>query len=241
MSGGSPASRAADGVQEKSSSSPGREAVLSRIRAALRNASGTPLPEPPPLSSFAADRAELVRQLAENASRVDVEAHIATTLEDARATLQQWLTDLHASRFLYVPGPTLERLGISQISSSAPIPLFTNPADEEVRSLLDCPVGVNEAAAAVSSTGTIIEASGQGHSRLISLLPPVHISVVTSERIFPDLAAWVDRANLGEAFHSLSAFTLISGPSRTADIEQTLTRGVHGPGQMYMLVLDEMT
>src|SRR3989442_5465407 len=157
MSGSSPTSRPVDGVQKESSSPPGRKAVLSGIRAALRNATGTTWRDPPPLSSFAADRAELVRQLAENASRVDVEAHIAPTIEDARATLQQWLTDLHASRFLYVPGPTLERLGISQISSSAPIPLFTNPADEEVRSLLDCPVGVNEAAAAVSSTGTIIE------------------------------------------------------------------------------------
>jgi L-lactate dehydrogenase complex protein LldG len=212
--------------------------MLSRIRNALKNPGATQLPQPGAISSNP-DRTELVRQLVENARRVDVTAHIANTIEEGHAVLQRWLTDLRISGFLYVPSPVLDRLGITQIGSSVPIPLSTM-ADDEARSLLlNSPAGASEAAAALSNTGTIIEASGPGRSRLISLLPPVHISVVTSDRIFFDLATWLDRAKLSEAFAISSAFTLITGPSRTADIEQTLTKGVHGPGQVYMLVLDE--
>jgi len=232
-------SRAADRVQETRSSSPDREPILSRIREALRDPGATQLPQAAPISSKP-DRAELVPQLVENGRRVEVTAHIANTVEEGHAVLQRWLTDLHVSGFLYAHGPVLKRLGIAQIGSSVAIPLSTTAADDEARFLLlNSPVGVSEATAALSNTGTIIEASGRERSRLISLLPPVHISVVTSEQIFPDLATWLDRAKLPEAFDTLSAFTLITGPSRTADIEQTLTKGVHGPGQVYMLVLNE--
>ena len=72
-------------------------------------------------------------------------------------------------------------------------------------------------------------------ARLISLLPPVHVAVVPAERIL---------SGLDELFTVLphpavqsSSMVLITGPSRTADIEQILVRGVHGPGEIHVVVV----
>ena len=71
-------------------------------------------------------------------------------------------------------------------------------------------------------------------ARLISLLPPAHIAVVPRDRIL---------TGLDELFTSCptpptqtSSMVLITGPSRTADIEQILVRGVHGPGQITVVI-----
>ncbi len=91
--------------------------------------------------------------------------------------------------------------------------------------------GLTGALAAVASTGTLILASGPGRPQSASLLPDLHIAVLTERSLYK---------NLPKAFENLeeiadaATVTLISGPSRTADIEMTLTIGVHGPGQVHV-------
>ncbi|MDQ7030580.1 MAG: lactate utilization protein [Ardenticatenia bacterium] len=86
-------------------------------------------------------------------------------------------------------------------------------------------VGVSGVEAALAETGTVVVRSGPGRSRLATLLPPVHVAFVPFKRLTVDLFTWLGRrpdpmpANL----------VFISGPSKTADIEQTLAVGVHGP------------
>lgn len=96
-------------------------------------------------------------------------------------------------------------------------------------------VGITGAFAAIAESGTFAVLSGPGRSRLSSLLAPVHIAVLRADRIYPSLAtllaAHEDVAEQG------SNLVLITGPSRTADIEMTLTRGVHGPGEVHVVIL----
>jgi L-lactate utilization protein LutC len=69
---------------------------------------------------------------------------------------------------------------------------------------------------------------------MISLLPPVHIAVVPRERILTGLDELFTL--LPDPSGSTSSMVLITGPSRTADIEQILVRGVHGPGEIHVVI-----
>jgi L-lactate dehydrogenase complex protein LldG len=77
--------------------------------------------------------------------------------------------------------------------------------------------------------------ASRDEARLISLLPPVHIAVVTADRMLSGLDELLETLPLPA--EQSSSMVLITGPSRTADIEQTLVRGVHGPGEIHVVVL----
>ena len=96
-------------------------------------------------------------------------------------------------------------------------------------------VGITGAFAGIAESGTIAVVSGPGRSRLASLLVPVHIAVLRADRLYPSLAALL--AAHADVVEEGSNLVLITGPSRTADIEMTLTRGVHGPGEIHVVLL----
>jgi L-lactate dehydrogenase complex protein LldF len=94
--------------------------------------------------------------------------------------------------------------------------------------------GLTGALGAVASTGTLILTSGPGRPQTASLLPKQHIAILAEEQIYENLPKAFDLEEIGEA----SSVALISGPSRTADIEMTLTIGVHGPGEVRVFLLE---
>jgi L-lactate dehydrogenase complex protein LldG len=101
-------------------------------------------------------------------------------------------------------------------------------------------LGITEADHALADSGTLVLESGSGRSRMVSLLPPVHVALLPEKRIVPDLATLVERyqSRAGKArLASLSCLTFVTGPSRTADIELTLTVGVHGPQQLHVIII----
>ena len=92
-------------------------------------------------------------------------------------------------------------------------------------------VGLTGAIAAAAETGSLALPGGSGRSLTASLLPEVHIVVLHQENV---LAGLDELLSLPEMTNS-AASVLVSGPSRTADIEMTLTIGVHGPGELVVL------
>ena len=95
-------------------------------------------------------------------------------------------------------------------------------------------VGVTTAQAGIAETGTLVLDSSCERHRLVSVVPPVHIAILPASKI---------RGTLGETLAMLQgsgevspAITFITGPSRTADIELTLTIGVHGPQELYVII-----
>jgi L-lactate dehydrogenase complex protein LldF len=94
--------------------------------------------------------------------------------------------------------------------------------------------GVTSAVAGIAETGTLIFASGDERSQLASLWPPIHLAVLPVQAIFPSQRRWFEQCAADWMGRS-SCLTLISGPSRTADIEMTLTIGVHGPGKLIVV------
>jgi L-lactate dehydrogenase complex protein LldG len=94
-------------------------------------------------------------------------------------------------------------------------------------------VGITGALAVLADTGSIVVTSGTGRPRLASLLPPIHVALVTRAQIVPSLGTWL--AAHPQLPASVANCVVITGPSRTADIEMTLTRGVHGPRAVHIV------
>ena len=106
-----------------------------------------------------------------------------------------------------------------------------------VSELFSYDVGVTMAQAAIAETGTLILESEKERHRLVSLLPPIHVAVVRSSDICLTIGDALRRLR-GQQEEMSRAITFITGPSRTADIELTLTVGVHGPKELYVIILD---
>jgi L-lactate dehydrogenase complex protein LldG len=105
--------------------------------------------------------------------------------------------------------------------------------DDKVR------VGITGADAAFASTGSLMMTSGAGKPRTASLLPLVHIAVITASQILPDFDTWIEqrRAEGIDSFNRAANNYIISGSSRTADIAMESVIGVHGPGEVHAVIL----
>jgi L-lactate dehydrogenase complex protein LldF len=104
-------------------------------------------------------------------------------------------------------------------------------------SLAEATAGLTGAAAGLADTGTVVLAHGPGKPALASLLPPLHLVLLRRERLHSGLRSWMAKDGQ-ELVQEGSNIALVSGPSRTADIEMTLTLGVHGPGEVVVFLVN---
>ena len=98
------------------------------------------------------------------------------------------------------------------------------------------PIGVTGVFSAIAETGTLMFCSGPDTPATVSLLPETHVAVVPVARIVPFMEdAWdLARAELGQLPRAVN---FVSGPSRTADIEQTIVLGAHGPYRVHIVLV----
>jgi L-lactate utilization protein LutC len=97
--------------------------------------------------------------------------------------------------------------------------------------------GIVEADYGIASTGTLVMIGDAVRPRSLSLVPPVNIVLLRSARILPDLAAVLHM--VGPQTAVAHPIVLVTGPSRTADIEKRIVVGVHGPKQLYVVIISE--
>jgi len=97
-------------------------------------------------------------------------------------------------------------------------------------------IGITGADAGIAATGSLILRSGPGRPRAASLLPPVHVAILHRERITQSIESWL--AENGTSLSDSANTVFVSGPSRSGDIEMILTLGVHGPGEVHIVLVD---
>jgi L-lactate dehydrogenase complex protein LldG len=122
--------------------------------------------------------------------------------------------------------PHLRRLGITEILDSLDVDLVSPTADKHEMAL--CDLGITEADYLLPETGTLVLHSSAEKPRGVSLLPRIHLAIVRPEML---------RADMHQVFaeaRDSHYLVFITGPSRTADIELTVTLGVHGPKNLYV-------
>jgi L-lactate dehydrogenase complex protein LldG len=99
----------------------------------------------------------------------------------------------------------------------------------------DVDVGITGADAALAESGSIVLIHGEGRPRMASLVPDVHIALVDTDRLDRTLAHWA--RNDPTLVAETTNLVLVTGPSRTGDIEQQLNLGVHGPRHVHMVMI----
>ena len=97
----------------------------------------------------------------------------------------------------------------------------------------DWNASITTVSGAIAETGSLVWLAGEQTPRGASLTPPVHVALVTPDQLVADLATWFARDRTA----GTSNATLITGPSKTADIEGVLVTGVHGPAALHIFLL----
>jgi L-lactate dehydrogenase complex protein LldG len=141
---------------------------------------------------------------------------------------------------LYAPASaTGAQLAAAWSGTDAPRLLPYDRPIEAMKSVLlrDAAAAVTTARGGIAQTGTLVLWPTADEPRLMSLLPPIHVALVEAVSIVDSLAETM--ASQGWAAGMPTNAVLVSGPSKTADIEQTLAYGVHGPKELIVLVLGQ--
>jgi L-lactate dehydrogenase complex protein LldG len=210
-----------------------REEILARLRQQEREVT------PPPVWTSRRQYDDLARQFAQALRANQGEVHRAADLEAALERLGDLLTELGATKVVANGDSPFGDLDLAAYWPDIEWHLVDHQAgrsSEDTRAF--CAVadaGLSGADAALAETGSILISSGPGQSRLATLLPPVHLALVPTSRLTPDIFTWT--ATRQEA--PPSNMILVSGPSKTGDIEQTLVIGVHGPKRFVVILYEE--
>jgi L-lactate utilization protein LutB len=135
----------------------------------------------------------------------------------------------------------LKQLELAEIQAWEPERLPTGLLDQLSRSGMkvtyacdpQVKAGLTGALAGIAASGTVLIPSGPGRPLTASLTPEIHLVILNEKDIYPTLSQALAR----EEIKTNSVTVLVTGPSRTADIEMALTIGVHGPGKIYVFCL----
>jgi L-lactate dehydrogenase complex protein LldG len=202
-----------------------REDFLARVRAATGRNPKAPItrpPEPPRASPTQPPEVRAERFKLEH-ERVLGRVHIVRSMVEARTALNAALEG--AKSYIRSPHAILDELGLPQLVANLPL---------ENASLAE--VGITGCEYAIAATGSIALSSSWG--RLAALLPYHHVVVLRAEQIVPDIEDWyLKMAELARDGTLPGAWGMHTGPSKSADIEQTMALGVHGPGKVDVIVL----
>ncbi len=176
----------------------------------------------------------LVEIFSDNLKAVGGRCEVAGSEHEIVAALTRIISDLQkkllrARHIAISDASVLDRI-LGQIGVEVD-KISTSPTAAE---LFDYDIGVSTAQAAIAETGTLVLESESERHRLVSLVPPVHIAIVDTADICQTLGEAL--AAVGRGSELSPTITLITGPSRTADIELTLAIGVHGPQELYVIV-----
>lgn len=202
-----------------------RDEILQRLRGA-RASVRVPLTTPPAAAALpvVTSPAQRLDRFVREATALTVECHVEESVDGVQSRLRTLLGSGHvlswaASELPYEVGALL-----------AGATLGDAPRDQQAAA----DVGVTGCDAAIAETGSLVFLSGPGRSRTVSLLPPFHVAIVRRDQLVFTMEEFL-AANAGRVQQAASC-TFITGPSRTADIELTLTLGIHGPGRVAIVI-----
>ncbi|MGE5259207.1 MAG: LutC/YkgG family protein [Hyphomicrobiales bacterium] len=211
-----------------------REEILGKLQAAYGRGPGASPGSVPPTARVAprqpaAPEAELTQLLTEIGRLNGVTRRVANP-EAFDAALAELVRTEGVKRATCWTTPDLETWEVAATLRRLGVEIIPGNADK--RLVASCELGVTGVDAALPETGTLVLTSSPERPRVVSLLPRVHLALLRPAVLRPDL-------------HQVFAETraagytvLVSGPSRTADIELTLTLGVHGPKSLYVWVME---
>jgi L-lactate dehydrogenase complex protein LldG len=176
---------------------------------------------------------EWIALFARNSAELKTSLVRCENLDAAQRALKE-LAALEAwKQVAFQPNPLVERA-----TAELRLPLIVAEAGYDVRAMERCDAGITVCDALIAQTGSILLTTKSAGGRTVSVLPEHHVVLATREQLLPDLPAGYAllKERYGEDLPSFT--TLITGPSRTGDIERILVLGAHGPKRLTVLLLD---
>ena len=229
-----------------------RESILGRIREALKtpaphaahgahsslsnSASSLTTASPPRAwlpfvgESFE-DRLALFQK---NASDLKADFHVVADRQELLQKLQN-LRDRDAWKKIGSHAGELT----DAICQDLELPVCRTDQKYDVRELESCGAGITQCDALIAQTGSVLVTSRSAGGRALSVLPPHHIVLAKREQLLPDLPEAFALLKRKYAPNYPSFISLITGPSRTGDIERILVLGAHGPKKLTIFFLNE--
>jgi len=222
-----------------------REETLTRIRQSLQTGvlPAASLDHAPIVEAIEIDRAALIVSFVREAQAGGTEVFQPGTPDRAEETLidllkqagQQAITWSDEDLLVYHIRELLLRANVTRhVPNLAREPMLRR---QRWQNLDGIRVGLTGALAGVADTGSIVIQSGAHQSRAASLLPETHIALLPADRLYPTMASFFVAHSPQELTAHSSNLVFITGPSRTADIEMIITRGVHGPKRLCVVLL----
>jgi L-lactate dehydrogenase complex protein LldG len=170
--------------------------------------------------------------------------HIVANELEAVGTITTVLQQARVQRLVLGQGPVIDRLRLKEALRGRVRDIWQEPLAEPSGAgdtkdskgrLFAADAGITGVDWLIAETGSMVMLSRSGQARSLSLLPPLHIAVASAEQILPDL---FDLFAPGLIPTLPANITLITGPSKTGDIELKLVTGVHGPGEVHVVIID---
>jgi L-lactate dehydrogenase complex protein LldG len=216
-----------------------RTAILGRLRASVQTGAL------PPLDTAVLERrqwpaAERVERLRKGMEAVHTE-FLEATIATWPAVVQAFCDREGFNNLLY--GPTSEAGSVltgTWTSEGTQLMPYDRPVEafkDELFTGVDA--GFTGTVGGVAETGGLLLMPGPAEPRLMSLVPPIHIAMLRSSTIHNTFWSAIKALGWGRALPPNAL--LISGPSKTADIEQTLAYGVHGPKRLIVVLVNDLT
>ena len=213
-----------------------RDAILGNVRKALDAAgrAASPLPERGAVGYQGAGPDPLAR-FVEMATAMGAKPQLVADRDEAIAKIGTILDAAAAKKVLLGAGPILDGLDLEpwlRESGRTVTRLGRGPVERD--ELFAADVGITGVAGLLAETGSLIVRATDKEPRSGSLLPPVHIAIARRDQLVADLFDVFEPLGEGKLPSNL---VLITGPSKTGDIELKLVTGVHGPGEVHVIVM----
>ncbi len=195
---------------------------------------------------------DLVSEMAESALQAGWKTKVVNSNFEAAEYIKRISAELKASKIICSTQPIIKELNLPKIFHDTKLTIKTGAVDQnsndEQRTLqrsairlnaIQADIGITGVDYAILETGSCVIIPNTGVSRLVSLLPPVHIAIVEARQILPSLDELFTLTRHNFLNGNLSSYmNIITGPSRTADIEYTIVTGVHGPAEVHMIIIE---
>ncbi len=194
---------------------------------------------------------DLLDEMASAAEEIGWVVHRSTSPEDAVEAVTEICRAAGAKSVLRSTHDVFQRVPVDGALGAGGVAVSTatrDPSDDDAVDLkrrqdlrersFAADIGITGVDYAVAETGTIVIKPREGVSRLVSLTPPVHIAILEAGQVLPSLDELflLARHEFQNGTHR-GMINLITGPSRTADIEANLVLGVHGPVEVHLVML----
>ena len=192
------------------------------------------------------DRPTLLDKLADMAGKGGWKVYRAAGVEEAVGYIESAVLESGASNIVRSAQEVFDQVPVDAALANLGLKVTTVLYDEansrealreEIR---QSGIGITGADYALAETGSLIILPRRGLSRLVSLVPPVHIALVRPEELLDSLddLFLLRRLEYHQRGGEMGSYlNFITGPSRTADIEMTIVEGVHGPKEVHMVIL----